>query len=314
MLTGIEITNYRGIRAGKVDGFGTVNILVGPNGSGKSCLLEAIFMGGHGHPGFIFQDHIGRQEPVLSLRHNEHGFPNDGFWFRKATGEPIRIDYRFGSYISKLILSHGQRLGWKEGLREGFASFFAGLKLLDVRLLLDSTVEHNAWDQLLNIRGDRDLVRVMNQVYKLNLESFSYSVTPRALKALFTDRDFALNIDDLGAGMRIAFRLFISILLTRESALLVEEFDGYQHAGTFPRFVEALFALAVRAKSQLFLATHSHETVEAFVREAQKPGANVELKVFQTSLTPDGTFRASCLSGAEAETLISGGFDIRSPH
>jgi AAA15 family ATPase/GTPase len=147
-------------------------------------------------------------------------------------------------------------------------------------------------------------------VYGLNIENFTYSAAQQVMQLLFSDRDYPLKVDDLGAGMRIALRLFISVLLSKDSAVLAEEFDGYQHIESFGRFVRTLCELAKQSNTQLFLATHSMETIRAFVDEATER-FDTDLREYQTMLKPDGTFQAAGLSAEDAATLVGGGFDVR---
>jgi AAA15 family ATPase/GTPase len=308
MLKGIKIKNYRGIREGQVDDFGAVNLFLGPNGSGKSTLLESIFLGASRRPNSEFRSQMHGSGPLIQLRHNENGFPSPEMYNQKDTSKPIEVVYYFEDGSSTLKF---QGFEFSPKLSEPKVSYFERLKLLDVRVLLDKTMELNSWDQVLNTRTDRELIKAINEVFGLKIESLSYSASSQVLKALFSDRDYALNIDDLAAGMRIAFRLFLGILLTKDSAVLAEEFDGYQHVESLPRFVRALFQLSTKMHSQLFLATHSLETVRVFVQEAAKSTSKVDLEVFQTTLQLDGTFQASRLTALEAQTLLSGGFDIR---
>ena len=309
MLQGIEVQNYRGIREGLVSGFGSINLFVGPNGSGKSSLLEAVFFGAHEHKEY-FNFHGFRQpgaHPLIALRHNEDEFPAIDIWYRKDQTTPVRIVYSFSS--GKYELKLDSTLAIQSKFPDDIRSYFSRMRLLDTRLLLDRAIEQRNWDQLLDTRGDRELLSVMNQVYGLSLESLTYSVRSQKLKALFSHKDYALNIDDLGAGIRIAFRMFMAILLSRRSAVLAEEFDCYQHITSFPLFVKALRRLTQSTHCQLFLATHSVDTVRAFVEQSILEGPDVI--VFQTALRPDGTFETSRFTANEAETLISGGFDLR---
>ena len=311
MLTAIKIKNYRGIKEGSITGFGAVNLFVGPNGSGKSSALEAIFLVANQSPEFMYQGwRDSSVHPLVALRHNEEKFPSTDMLYQKQPGSKIEITYQFSNASFTLrgssdgIDSHGRG-------DQVIEAYFRKMRLLDIRVLLDRNLEEQAWDQLLNIRGDRDLLKVMNSIYDLNLESFSYSARTRALKALFIDRDYSLNIDDLGAGMRIAFRMFTAILLSGGGAVLAEEFDGYQHVGSFPKFVESLFSLSKMKGTQLFLATHSNETLRTFSELAVSGSAQVDLKIFQTSLSKDGVFHTAALKPDEAQALMTGGFDIR---
>ena len=43
-LRWLEIENYRGIRAAKLENFGDINVIVGKNNTGKSTILESIYL------------------------------------------------------------------------------------------------------------------------------------------------------------------------------------------------------------------------------------------------------------------------------
>ena len=170
-------------------------------------------------------------------------------------------------------------------------------------------LEMNLWDAVLSTRADRLLVSSMNEVYGLNIESFSYSPSSQKLKALFADRDFALNIDDLGAGMRVALRIFMAASLTTNGALLLEEFDAYQHVSSLPKFARALVKLAKKNQTQLFLATHSEETINGFIETAQSE--EVEFGLVQTSLSSDGVLETASFDAERAARLLDAGIDVR---
>lgn len=245
MLRSIGIRNYRGIAEGRVEDLGRVNLFVGPNGSGKSTVLEALFLGANGsNRNFNFD---GR--PIIQLRHDEDAFPSPHCWFRKDLSRDLLIDYMFadGSMLLKFNADLG--IAWTSPPAAS-SSYFPLMRLLDIRMLLSKSLEWQSWDALVQRRGDRMLRRVTSDVYGLNIESFTYSVNEQVLLLLLSDRDYALKVDDLGAGMRIALRLFMSVLLCKDSAVLAEEFDGYQHIESFPRLVRTLCELSRQNNTQ----------------------------------------------------------------
>jgi AAA15 family ATPase/GTPase len=44
LISSISISNFRGIRSGRIDGLTGINVLMGANGAGKSTVLEAIYL------------------------------------------------------------------------------------------------------------------------------------------------------------------------------------------------------------------------------------------------------------------------------
>jgi hypothetical protein len=308
VLRRIEVNGYRGIRSGTVEGFDRVNLLVGKNGSGKSTLLESIFLGAHIGPAYMYGS-----RPLIERRHNESSFPSPDCFWGKSGHQAAHVLYRLedSSILLNITMAPAQRVSFApEKFSPDQKTFFSSMKLLDVHILFDKNLERLAWDNLLNVRGDRVLVATLNEVYDLQLESFSYSINSQSLKALFRGKDYALNIDDLGAGMRIAFRVFVSIVLSSNSAVLAEEIDAYQDVEGFSRFIKALVRLAEENNVQLFLSTHRLETLRTFVDVALEH-SSLPLRIFQTRLTPDGLFETACLDAAKAKTLMEGGFDLR---
>ncbi len=307
MLRSIRIQNYRGIAKGKVDDLGRVNLFVGPNGSGKSTVLEAVFISAWSQGPSHFES---EGTSLIQKRHNESRFPNPDCWFGKNDRRPLEIGWWFEGTDLQMTIPEPPGKNMWGGSDEVPVEYMRAMRFLDIRMLLSNELEWRWSDDLLRQRGDRVLRKVMNEVYGLGIENFTYSKSSQVLQLLFNDRDYPLKVDDLGAGMRIALRLFLSVLLCKDSAVLAEEFDGYQHIESFPRFVRTLCELSRQNNTQLFLATHSMETIRAFVEEAtERPDTG--LRVYQTMLRPDGTFRAAGLTAEDAATLVAGGFDVR---
>jgi AAA15 family ATPase/GTPase len=307
MLTGIEIENFRGIRKGKVDGFGAVNVVVGPNGSGKSSLLEAIFLGAaESNQAMIGGESV---RSVLTERHNERNFPSVDMHYGKDGERVIEVIYDFEGNTAPLSVTKSD-IGWKpNGIQDGLRRWFAASKFLDIRLLLDTAVEQALWDAVLAIRADRDIVKTLNEVYKLSIEGLSYSKHSDVLKVLFSNRNYSLNVDDLGAGMRIALRVLMLAMLMNDGALIIEELDAYQHVDSMPEFTRALVAMARENSTQLFLATHSEETIGGFVEAAKDEG--VGFRLIQTSLSADGVLETASFDAIQTSDLHDAGVDVR---
>ena len=88
MLTSLFIRNFRGIKEGKLDNIGEVNILLGPNNSGKSTILESIYLASSALSTY---DILGRDRgEYLSKRRVSRSYIFvDSFWYRYKTDVPI---------------------------------------------------------------------------------------------------------------------------------------------------------------------------------------------------------------------------------
>ena len=93
MLTSLFIRNFRGIREGKIDNIGEVNILLGPNNSGKSTILESIYLAS---TAMSPMDMLGRnRKEYLSTRRVSRNYTFvDSFWYRYKTDEAITLFFK----------------------------------------------------------------------------------------------------------------------------------------------------------------------------------------------------------------------------
>lgn len=307
MLTAVEIKNFRGIKEGKVEGLNAVNVVVGPNGSGKSSLLEAIFLGAASDGIFMLPGEPARD--VLKERHNESVYPSSNLYYGKDDSQEIGILYSFGSSDTFHSIKKTEHLWEPADRTEEIRLFFNASKLLDLRHLLDKKIENKLWEEILNVRADRGLTQMIQDVYKLEAEGFSYSPSSQVLKVLLRDRDFALSVDDLGAGLRVALRILMAASLTKNGALLIEEFDAFQHVNSMPKLAIALVSLAKKNNVQLFLTTHNEETITSFIGAVETVGLGLTL--IQTKLSPDGLLETASLATDRTSRLIDAGIDVR---
>jgi len=88
MLTGLSIRNFRGIKEGKLDNIGEVNILLGPNNSGKSTILESIYLASSA---VSHSDILGRnRKEYLSKRRVSRSYIFvDSLWYKYRVNTPI---------------------------------------------------------------------------------------------------------------------------------------------------------------------------------------------------------------------------------
>jgi AAA15 family ATPase/GTPase len=86
----VQISRFRGIREGKIEGFADVNLLVGRNNSGKSTVVEAIHRLAYSVPGNPI-DPLGRGTSVWSGVRGEGSLYPHELWYALDQGQAISI-------------------------------------------------------------------------------------------------------------------------------------------------------------------------------------------------------------------------------
>lgn len=314
MLESLEIKGFRGVNAGGLEGLGRVNVLIGPNGCGKTTILEALLVlassiGSTDVLGVNFLDIVGG--------HRNEGRLPPACWF--ATSFPAQI--AIAATMREVTLrSVVQRDSWtvrteprgevvrgpSDEIQEA-RRFLTNLLFLDATRALSARVEHVLWDRAFQSGAHREIMRLFEAIYGRRIETLTYTADQRILLDL---PPRPLPLDSLGAGMRIAFRVLLAALVARGSAVLLEEFDAYQNKAALAKLADGLTEVAVRNDVQLFLTTHSLETVNAFLNAAEARKGGI-FKVFPLELALDGTLRAHGLAEEGARKLLDAGLDLR---
>ncbi len=312
MLQSIQVVNFRGIRKGQVTDLGRVNILIGPNGSGKSTVLEALELLASAYfpPDILGDD----RDQRLRARRHEEGFA-DGRWYARKTEQEVllasmsehgKVVYKFSKDPSGSL----RRSQDPQGIPDpSLSSYLRNMLLFDAERALQPKTEQILWGKAFLSKAHKELSHQFESIY--GFKGATISFTPQG--GLMVDTDpIALRLDDLGAGMRIAFRVLLAALVSENSALLLEEFDAYQYKTSLEKLAESLCSIAERKQVQLFMTTHSLESVHAFLRAAEVQGRPEDwIKVFPLSLSADGVLTTRGMNRGDAQGLLASGLDLR---
>jgi AAA15 family ATPase/GTPase len=312
MLTRLEISGYRGFRQAEVEGLSRVNLFIGPNGSGKSTLLESILILGQG---YHQSDPLNVGRLVwIHERRNELQQRFDSWWHARNYSAAITIGGKLHGRDVKVTLSRAlnQLPQWsvtpKLGDLQGASLvFLTKLLPLDAKRALERKVEEVLWKEAFLQGAHNTVAQLFENIYGIKIRNITFTqdneilvdVAPRPLR-----------LDDLGSGMRIAFRVLLAALMTGGSALLLEEFDAYQYKTSLENLAVALCDIADQQKMQLFLTTHSLESVHSFLKAAASRD-NDWIKVFPLSLSAQGVLSTRGMPRTDAENLLSAGLDLR---
>lgn len=308
MLRQLTIKWFRGIRDGLFEGFGPVNLLVGPNSCGKSSFLEAVSLLA---AKYADHDPLGRsyREMVCKRRNEQDAFPL-AWWHQFDQRQDIEIIAGIEEHLPEphiqqveAFYSPGKITG--QAPQPDTVQKLVRTLFMDVDSVRDQAIEEQLWPNFYRRRLDKPLIKELNEIYDLGLESVSFSPPRQLLVGL---PSIGLPLDSLGAGTRMTARLLIAALAVTDSILLLEEIDAFQAPSSLKRLAGALTRIAAKERVQVFISTHRLQTVSAFLEAEPELDA---VRVLPISRSPDGVVRARALGQKEAATLASAGVDFR---
>lgn len=297
----IEIKNFRGINHLKIDDFSRVNIFLGQNSSGKSTVLEAINLSlNMSNPDmpqvinnirarksfstfmdakYLFHNLDMSIPPDLALeqtdgtvRHLTLGMTYVFDELADPKNEPIQ---QAGSiiYINTLEINFSTTV---HGIKQEYTSW---LRINPTGMVVNKKPADNYLERLrgrvisADLNSDNTLWDLA-ELFKRNLKN-----TVLSLLKLFDAKINSIEIlnDDVyigfdgmsemlpsrmtGDGLRRYLSIVASAANPMTHIIMLDEIDNGLHYSAYKKLWEALFALAVNSNKQIFVTTHSKETL-----------------------------------------------------
>ncbi len=297
-IESLDIKNFRGIKEGHIEGFADVNVLVGRNNCGKTSVMEAIIR--------ICQ-HYGLMQDLLLRDVSNYWMQTrkksqEHLTFKQVAKEAVLLSMKI---MNETLVAFSKSVGSPLDHSNKKSPFASSAFFLCPQDTNDNTIEHRFWPQLLSNRSDKLLTSTLNNVFGLKAETFQMLPSGQ-LMVLFDD--YSVPLDLQGDGTRTALRTMMILSVMKQTVLMLEEPECYQHPGSLERFAVALCKLAKQREVQLMISTHSIECVKAFIKgakESESEGALFHLKL------EDGIQQARRLDSDAIETLNATGVDVR---
>lgn len=339
MFKDITISNFKGIKEGKIEDLAQVNILVGQNNSGKSTVLESLVLA---RALLKFEDRLNKNcwYDILGHRVERRSLDFRELWHQCDNTEPIYIAIYFKDRPNCFNIlmdknrnieingtsDKGEYKKQAEWGTEGITSssdaifqrigaekkhFISELLFIDpdyLRHLED--IENKIWKELLLGRKDKKIIKIWNEIYNLNAEDISFNPYLGGLFKLYVKfSTYAVPIDSLGEGARYALAILSTAALLNKTAFLIEELECHQHTESLKLLVRALFKISRENHLQLFLSTQSMELINYALENAEQE--RVDLKIYHLILNKEGRLTARGISTPDAQLLMDVGPDIR---
>lgn len=312
MISSLAVSGFRGVRAATIDGLTPISVLVGRNGCGKSTVLDALAVAAAAAPAEELLEAIKRRTTddsnlgvdwVLTRGINEGSITIHGegvirslLLAREADGVQIR---NAQAPKSSPPLGVVRASGYTSSGSQRGRPMPSDLRFIDLRSR--SALRRPPHDLYSEARANGRKRVIMDLLKSLlpeveDLEILTVQEKP-TLFLSYPDRSIPLSLS--GDGVRNVTILAFELGVSKDSLLLVEEPETHLHPGAMVKAAEAMIhAVCPQGvpQSQIVLATHSLEFIDALIRVAQSLKALDHLSVHRLSLV-GGRMAASSLSG-----------------
>ena len=277
----IEIKNFRGIDHLKIDDFSRVNILLGQNSSGKSSVLECfLLMMGMSNPDL--------PQTINSIRsRNYSSFADLSYMFHnydlKARPEMSSVLFDNTKRHLSLELTYVFDEKSQPDMQSGqiptseTKTFFlssdlaAGNPANDLVELAKRRLKDTTTEQLRHFDRRITTLEILNNVAYVGLEGI--------------DQLLAVNMQ--GDGLRRYLNIVAASANPMNNILLIDEIENGLHYSAYKKLWEALFSLAATTNKQVFVTTHSKETLSHLNEMLEEhPEYQQEMRLYTLAKTP----------------------------
>ncbi|WP_431050284.1 AAA family ATPase [Roseateles sp. L2-2] len=290
----VDIKQYRGLAGLSLKDLGRVNLIVGINNAGKTSVLEAIYLLANQTDPRALLELLRRRtriDPVASPTFAVTQLPSLVLLGAQAgTGSagavtldidlldrPEDKNEDWAAYLRtlRIVVKHGSET------RSSMTDFFAGrsrrTRLTGEPRWLSSSVFHSPFslsDPELLVRCNEESIKwkLKDRVVEFIRTHIDPDLRDVALanehrRFLVTHDSFpeAVDLSSFGEGLQRVFLTGLLFAGARGGVVLIDEFENALHTSLLIAFTKFVHELAVEFGCQVFLTTHSKETVDAFL-------------------------------------------------
>ena len=289
MLHSLHIQNYRLFKDLKIEKLGQVNLIAGKNNAGKTALLEAIALS---------ESDINYSNRLLSafikLR-GEFQISYDDFvevfCDKKNTindddlKRPIfkRVISRIGdiliSYNTQSEVYNLDKIFSKDTKDINISSpsniddidrYFSESKNKVVFLPFKTSFNiSELWENVDLTPRKKDVIKIL-QTIDSKIIDVGIDLRNRQPKVLLEGKIEPAPLDRFGDGVNRLFRIALCLVNAQNKTLLIDEFEAGLHYSVQEQLWEIIFKYAKKWNIQVFITTHSRDTISSFYYVANK--------------------------------------------
>jgi AAA15 family ATPase/GTPase len=276
MLDSLHIQNYRLFKDLKIDKLGQVNLIAGKNNTGKTALLEALrICKSKGNATVI--NNIIYQRGDLNRGNDLETYKT--LFYKNDISREIQINVNRSFYLSLKQNDYSDRLFKKP--------FIVSILSESDYIELDSErVFDNPQDEAIFTSIDienKNNLKYWNEISLTPLEETIVSVLQiidkriskvrldnGVSKVLLKDEKTPIPLKNLGDGVNRLFTIALALVNAENNYFLLDEFEVGLHHSVQKQLWEIIFKYAKEWSIQVFVTTHSQDTIENFYYVANK--------------------------------------------
>jgi AAA15 family ATPase/GTPase len=295
MLHSLHIQNYRLFKDLKIEKLGQVNLIAGKNNAGKTALLEAIALS---------ESDVNYCNNLLSsfvkLR-GEFQLPYDDI-VETFCDKSIEIskkglkDYHFGEVnsikvivrIEELLITYNEQnyryILCKKNLPDNknqdirfsppdidqIDRYFSEAKNKVVFLPFKTSFNiSDLWENVDLTPRKKDVIKIL-QTIDPKIVDVGIDLRNRQPKVLLEGSIEPMPLDRFGDGVNRLFRIALCLVNAQNKTLLIDEFEAGLHYSVQEQLWEIIFKYAKKWNIQVFITTHSRDTISSFYYVANK--------------------------------------------
>jgi hypothetical protein len=290
----IHIGRYRSLANIGFEKLGRVNLVVGINNAGKTSVLEAVYLlANQADPRGLLELLRRRTRMDVGATHafSVTQIPGEvalsGRYDKRAENavslrlgikdEPEDADEDRASYLRTLIIDANYAGRTQRSVTDFFSGRARRTRLTGEPRWLTSSVFHSPFslsDPDLLVRCNEESIKLKLKERVIDFIRAHIDVEVRDIALANEHRRFlvthdafdeAVDLSSFGEGIQRVFLTGLLFAGARGGIVLIDEFENALHTGLLLEFTKFVHELAVEFECQVFLTTHSKETVDAFL-------------------------------------------------
>lgn len=298
-FSSINIEQYRVLNQFKIENLNRINIFAGFNNTGKTSLLEAIYL-------LTKQNDIVSFLELIKLKNKMYEL--SPIWLNKIFTKDINMSARYNStnvsvnlskfeakdidkkddYITSYKLLSKIEQDEMENTIHTFAYQSLKRENEQVKNLCNAILKSPYFYNLEEVLKTHDKsVRLKDENGKTAIELIvdflknidkdikyiELTSVDENIKRFIVDYENSLenfDITNYGEGLQRIFEIALSFAYCKNGVICIDEFETAVHYSLLVGFTELIQELAVKFNVQVFLTTHSKESIKAFIENDYK--------------------------------------------